>query len=193
MNKKLEKSGLILAIIVLIAVIVVGVWWYYGQSTMSSTSTNLSTTTPTTVQKSVAIDRDSNESVNAILASLPDASAFYSYYTATGVSSLITGKGPYTVFVPTNEAFGLEKSGSISGLSATAKKRLVEYHIVKDRAVSANASFFGSVQALSGDTLNFSDNEAGEPQVNSSFITHEYQGNNGVVYVISEVLLPPTK
>ena len=198
MNKKLEQSGLILVIIVLVVLVVVGLWWYYG--TLSSLATNeisastLVPVSPTTAQKSaVAVDVDSNESVSAIIARLPDTSAFASYYANTGVSAQLKGVGPYTIFVPTNTAFSHQAMGSISGLSATAQKRLVEYHIVTGRAVDANAQFFGTIEAMSGDVLNFSDNQAGEAQVNSSFITHAYKGNNGVVYLISEVLLPPTK
>jgi uncharacterized surface protein with fasciclin (FAS1) repeats len=187
MNKKIERSGLILGIIVFVVLIVIGIWWY-GQS--SATSNDMSATVN---KQTVAVDVYSTKSVNAIIESSPDLSTYASYFTSTGVSSLTSGNGPYTIFAPTNVAFSHQKTGSISGLGAAAQKRLVEYHIVTDRALDPKALYFGTVQAMSGDMLNFSDNQAGEPQVNSSFITHAYKGSNGVVYAISEVLLPPSK
>ena len=57
----------------------------------------------------------------------------------------------------------------------------------------ASAENTGVIQALSGDPLNFSDTSTNIPQVNSSIIGGEYQGSNGVVYLINGVLLPPQK
>jgi uncharacterized surface protein with fasciclin (FAS1) repeats len=94
--------------------------------------------------------------------------------------------------VPTDGAVSQLPAGTISGLSAAAKKRLVEYHIVTGRAVDVDAENSGSIQALSGDALNFSLGTNNTPMVNSSITVTEYKASNGVVYLIDNVLIPPT-
>lgn len=200
MNKKIEKSGLILSIIVILVLILLGVWW--SQKTLVNNAPNNNTTTVVTNQATttqvngkvvVGVDKKTTQTVSSIIAGIPDVSTFASYLTSTGVSTLTKGTGPYTIFVPVNSAFGQLPAGSISKLDAAGKKRLVEYHIVANRAIDIDALSFGTIQALSKDMLNFSANQAGEPQVNSSFVLHEYKGSNGIVYMVSAVLLPPKK
>ena len=50
----------------------------------------------------------------------------------------------------------------------------------------------GSIQALSGDALNFTFGTDNIPMVNSAILITEYKGSNGVVYLIDNVLVPPT-
>jgi len=118
---------------------------------------------------------------------------FALWLNSTGVVSQIKSGGPYTIFVPTDGAIGQLPKGTITQLSAAAKKRLVQYHIVSGRAVDADAMSAGAVQALSGDPLNFNYGTNKIPMVNNSIIVTEYTAKNGVVYVISGVLFPPTR
>jgi uncharacterized surface protein with fasciclin (FAS1) repeats len=51
----------------------------------------------------------------------------------------------------------------------------------------------GSIEALSRDVLNFSYGPTKIPMVNSAIVVTQYEGTNGVVIVIDNVLLPPKK
>ncbi len=182
-----------IGVIALVVIGGLGIWWLMsnGSSSPTSTTATTTTTTTTTVQGPQTIDR-SSQSVVAIAESISGASDFASWLSSTGVAAMLTGPGPYTIFVPTDGSVSQLPTGTISGLSAAAKKRLVEYHIVSGRAIDVTAQTAGTIQALSGDSLNFSDNATNIPMVNSAIAITEYKGSNGVVYLIDNVLIPPT-
>jgi len=82
--------------------------------------------------------------------------------------------------------------GAISKMSAAAAKRLIEYHIVSGREIDPSTEVSGSIQALSGDMLNFSLGTGNIPLVNSAIIVAAYRAQNGIVYLIDNVLIPPS-
>lgn len=137
----------------------------------------------------------SDKDVASIVASLPNASQFKSLFASTGVGATINPKSvsKYTIFVPTDSSIAQLAPGTISGLSAAEKKRLIQYHVISGRAIDTEALTAGQVTALSGDPLNFNFGANGIPMVNSAIIITQYNGTNGTVYVIDNVLLPPKK
>lgn len=185
--------------VIVVLVVIFGIWWFYsahksddmmpvGYGTPVASSTD-ALTSPSVV---VVPENRSTSTVAGIVASLSGESRFAGYLTSTGVSSLVSGKGPYTIFVPTDASFGQLPAGTINNLDAAQLKRLVEYHIISGKAIDANAQVAGTVPALSKDMLNFSKNTNDvSARVNSSVIIHAYKASNGVVYVIGTVLLPP--
>lgn len=123
---------------------------------------------------------------------LPDATRFSALLASTGVGASLSGKGPYTIFVPTDRALRQLAPGTLENMSAAELKRLVQYHIVATRAVDVNAVDSGSITALSGDALNFSLQSGDQSaRVNSSVVLQGYNTKNGIVYLINSVLLPP--
>ena len=132
-----------------------------------------------------------DDSVLGVISRLTSESRFAGLLISTGVASQLSGKGPYTVFLPTNASFELLPPGTLN-LSSLQLRRLVQYHIVSGRSIDVNAQLSGDVQALSKDALNFSifpsDQSA---RINSSIALKAYKASNGIVYVISEVLQPP--
>ncbi len=130
-------------------------------------------------------------SVIGVLAGIPEASTFNAYLHSTGVSSQLRS-GSYTLFVPTNAAVAALPKGTISGLSASAQTRLVQYHIVSDKTLDNDALISGTYQAMSRDTLNFNVNiQTGTSYVNSGKIIKQYKASNGIIYLVSSVLFPP--
>lgn len=189
-----------IGVIALIIIAGLGIWWLSSanqsngsinatMATSTATST-AATSSAQNIQEPQAVNRGS-QTVAAIAENISGASEFASLLTSTGVAAQLKGPGPYTVFVPTDGAFSQLPAGTISGLSAAAKKRFVEYSIVSGRAVNVTAEFSGSIQALSGDALNFSFNATNIPMVNSGILITEYKASNGVVYLIDNVLIPP--
>lgn len=132
--------------------------------------------------------------VPSIAEGLPDATRFSALLAQSGVAAMLTGKGPYTIFVPTDRALRDLPAGMLSSLTPAQLKRLVEYHVVAGRSVDVNAVDSGTVQALSGDALNFSLQSGDQSaRVNSSVVLEGYATKNGMVYLINAVLLPPVK
>jgi uncharacterized surface protein with fasciclin (FAS1) repeats len=181
-----------------VLVILVAVWmWYqarqdhlypvsYGGPAASSTDALQSPTSP------VVAENKSSSSVVGVIQGLSNESRFGGLIANTGVSAVLTGKGPYTVFVPTDASFGRLPTGTVNNLSAAELKRLVQYHVISGKMIDVNAQVAGTVPSLSKDPLNFS-YEVGDKsaRVNSGTILAAYKASNGIVYVINSVLLPP--
>lgn len=185
------------AVVVLAILVGVGVWYQtsntnqvnpvnYGQPAASSTGALASATGP------VVPENRSSSTISGILGTLQNDSRFSGLLANTGVSATLTGKGPYTVFVPTDGSFGRLPTGTVNNLSATELKRLVQYHIISGKMIDVNAQVAGTVPALSKDPLNFSyEIDDKSARVNSAKIVAAYKASNGIVYVIDTVLLPP--
>ncbi|MDE2213478.1 MAG: fasciclin domain-containing protein [Patescibacteria group bacterium] len=184
--------------LIILVLIAIGIWWWAGSSSTSvppiETATTTAATSTNPSSPSVGVTNETASTVDAIVASVADASDFNAYFRSTGVSSITTGAGPYTIFVPINEAFNALPAGTVSNLSAAGLKRLVEYHVVSGRALNIDAVSSGDITTLSKDMLNFNVNLSTQTaQVGSYYAVQEYKASNGVVYLITGVLLPPAQ
>lgn len=194
-NPKGSTTSWVVGIVVVVLVLL-GIWWYAsmtpaGQSGLSTTTAQTATTTNTTGTPT-ATEVRSSSSVASIVSSLSNGTRFGALLTSTGVSASITGRGPYTVFVPTDAAFSDVTSGTIANMSAAELKRLVQYHIVSGKQLDIDAVSSGTYTALSKDPINFrADLVYKEAFVNSGYAINEYKASNGIVYLISNVLIPP--
>jgi len=193
-----QNRGFWLGLGALIVVAALGLWWITasrpigldglnGLGNASSTSQDIQNSTdsgPVTVTN-LATD------VLSVLGGIAGTSRFASLLSTTGVSGMVTGKGPYTIFVPTDGAFSLLPAGTLSKMTAAQTKRLVEDHVVSGRKLDPDAVRSGSIMALSKDILNFNVGPDMTSRVGSAIIIKAYEGSNGIVYLISGVLIPP--
>jgi len=110
-----------------------------------------------------------------------------------GLVDALSGKGPFTVFAPTNAAFtALFAQLGISGINDLTAEQLtpiLTYHVVAGNVLSTALSN-GKVPTLNaGKSLTV--NLTGGVKINESeVVAANIQGSNGVVHVINKVLLP---
>src|SRR5208283_1414101 len=110
---------------------------------------------------------------------------------AAGLTDTLTGKGPFTVFAPSDEAFKKLPSGALDALlKDTAKlKAIVSYHVVAGH-VSAKDVRSGEVMTLQGSTLTAVMSPSGL-QVNGAHVKQaDMRATNGVIHVIDAVIMP---
>lgn len=206
-----QNKGIWVGVVSLIVIAALGLWWFaanmplgvfgpLGSSTTSVATATSTATASTTGSKSgsVTVKKESSkksQDVATIVRNLSTGSTFNAYFRSTGVAATINPKSTtkYTIFVPTNGAFAQLPPGTISSMSAAEKKRLIQYHVVSGRAVDPDQMRTGQIEALSRDVLNFSYGIDKIPMVNSAIVVTQYEGTNGVVIVIDNVLLPPKK
>lgn len=203
-----ENREIWIGFVALVVIAALGLWWVVSRQPLdlnmglwgSRGTQELPGANPAQREaegSSVTVSRSSKtySDVSSVVSSISTASQFNSLYRSTGVSASIsrTGGTKYTVFVPTNGAFAQLAPGTMSKLSAAEKKRLVQYHVVSGREVDVDAQTAGTIQALSGDMLNFSYDSNKIPLVNSAIVITQYTAKNGTVYLIDNVLLPPKK
>lgn len=185
--------------IVAAVVIIGGIWWYVSANPNPATtattnemaSTTMATSTPGGAAPVVTEARTSS-TVAQVVASLSGSSNFYSLMASTGVVASLTGKGPYTIFIPTNAAYASLTPGTISAMTAAQKKRLAQYAVVTGKRLDIDAVSSGHYVALSKDPINFQVNlQTGTVLVNSGLVLYQYKASNGIVYVMNAVLVPP--
>ena len=116
---------------------------------------------------------------------------------AAGLADTLGSKGPFTVFAPTDEAFGALPAGTIETLlKPENKQQLIEiltYHVVAGRVYSEDALAAKSAKTLQGTTIAIAATEAGASVNNAKLLTTDLNASNGVIHVIDRVLLPTGK
>ena len=115
--------------------------------------------------------------------------------TAAGLVETLKGKGPFTVFAPTDEAFAKLPAGTIEKLLAD-KKALTEvltYHVVAGRVTAADVSKLSSAKTVQGQDVSVRVT-GGKVTINdANVVKADVAASNGVIHVIDKVILPPAK
>lgn len=113
---------------------------------------------------------------------------------AAGLVDTLKGKGPYTVFAPTDEAFAALPEGTVETLLLPENKdQLVEiltYHVVPAKVMSGDiAGKRAKVLTVQGDRLSV--NARNGVKVNDAKVVQaDIEASNGVIHVVDAVILP---
>ena len=117
---------------------------------------------------------------------------------AAGLVNTLETQSPLTVFAPTNDAFAALPAGVLANLLKPENKALLDsvltYHVVSGEVYSYQIDNGASVPSLdNGAKLAFQVNN-GQIYVEetATVINANLQTSNGVVHVISAVLIPPS-
>ena len=125
---------------------------------------------------------------------------------AAGLVKTLKGKGPFTVFAPTNEAFGKLPAGTVETLVKPESKavltKILTYHVVAgklDAKAIAKAIKAGNGKAelttvaggkiwasMEGEKLILTDEKGGTSAVTIANVMQK----NGVIHVVDTVLMP---
>lgn len=113
----------------------------------------------------------------------------------------LKGKGPFTVFAPTDEAFQAVPKGTLDGLLADKAKlgKVLTYHVVPGRVTALDLKKLAdkdgnvSVKTVEGSELRIhlagSSVHVGKEMANVT--KADIATSNGVIHVVDKVLLPP--
>ena len=110
--------------------------------------------------------------------------------TAAGLVDTLKGKGPFTVFAPTDEAFAKIPKADLDALLKDKAKltAVLTYHVVPG-AVMAKDVKAGKVKTVQGSELTLA--TAGGVTVDGAkVIKADIKADNGVIHVIDTVLMP---
>jgi uncharacterized surface protein with fasciclin (FAS1) repeats len=113
---------------------------------------------------------------------------------AADLVETLKGKGPYTVFAPTDEAFAKLPAETLNDLLKPENKkklqRILTYHVVPGRVTSADVATLRTAKAVSGDTIDIKAS-GGTVMVDSARVVKtDVQASNGIIHVIDSVILP---
>jgi len=109
---------------------------------------------------------------------------------AAGLIETLKGRGPFTVFAPTDEAFAKIPADKLNALLAdkAALTKVLTYHVVPGKVVAADVRP-GSVKTVQGASLTIA--TTGGVTVDRAKVTKtDLAASNGVIHVIDSVLIP---
>src|ERR1700688_2431770 len=110
---------------------------------------------------------------------------------AAGLTDILSKKGPFTVFAPTDEAFKKLPAGAMDALlKDTAKlKGVLTYHVIVGH-VSAKDMKTGDVMTMQGSPLS-AVVASSDVQVNGAHVRRaDLVATNGVIHAIDTVIMP---
>lgn len=114
---------------------------------------------------------------------------------AAGLVETLKGKGPFTVFAPTNKAFEKLPSGTVDTLLKPENKdkltSVLTYHVVPGAYKSTDLKDGTVLKTVNGQDLKFTMKD-GHWWINDTTMIEiaDVISTNGVTYVIDSVLLP---
>ena len=110
---------------------------------------------------------------------------------AAGLTDTLNGKGPFTIFAPTDEAFKKLPVGALDTLlKDTAKlKAVLSYHVVPGHVMAQDFKS-GEVMTVQGTALTTLVSSS-DLQVNGAHVRQrDITASNGVIHGINEVIMP---
>ncbi len=113
---------------------------------------------------------------------------------AAGLVDTLKGKGPFTVFAPTDDAFAKLPAGTVDELLKPENKQkliaILTYHVVAGKVTAAQAMKLNSAKTVNGQSLAISA-DGGMVKINDATVTKaDIMCSNGVIHVIDTVLMP---
>jgi uncharacterized surface protein with fasciclin (FAS1) repeats len=109
-----------------------------------------------------------------------------------GLAKTLQGKGPYTVFAPTDRAFAKVPKKTLNALAADkAKLRAVLlYHVAKGKLTAAKVVKRTSIKTLNGQRVAVRVRGGKVFVAGARVTTPDVAASNGVIHVINRVLIP---
>jgi uncharacterized surface protein with fasciclin (FAS1) repeats len=118
---------------------------------------------------------------------------------AAGLVATLEGKGPFTVFAPTNTAFGKLPAGTVDTLVKPENKatltKILTYHVVPGKLAASDLKDGMKLKTAEGEQLSVKlqdgktwivDAKGGTSMVTISNVNQ----SNGVIHVVDTVLMP---
>lgn len=114
---------------------------------------------------------------------------------AAGLTETLLGKGPFTVFAPTDEAFAKLPAGTVQDLLKPENREklrtILTYHVVAGRVTAAQARTVSRAATVAGPDLRITQRN-NELRINDATVRMaDIAASNGIIHVIDGVLLPP--
>ncbi len=115
---------------------------------------------------------------------------------AAGLVETLKGKGPFTVFAPTDDAFAKLPKGTVEGLlkDIPKLKSILTYHVVPGKVTAADVVKLSSAKTVQGQSIKIDASKwhlHKNPKVNdANVVKTDIMADNGVIHVIDKVILP---
>lgn len=170
--------------------------WASAQTTMAAPATVMVGGAPMYPSKNIIENAVNSKDHTTLVAAVK----------AAGLVETLEGKGPFTVFAPTNEAFEKLPPGTVDTLLKPENKatlvKVLTYHVVAGNYSAADLMKMvkagggkAMLKSVEGEPLTISENGtklfiSGEESGVAEVTIPNVRQSNGVIHVVSAVLLP---
>ena len=112
---------------------------------------------------------------------------------AANLVETLKGKGPFTVFAPTDDAFKKLPAGTVEGLlkDVPTLKNILLFHVVSGKVMAADVVKLKSANTVLGKPVAVNVTNGKVSVNNANVVITDIEASNGVFHVIDCVLLPP--
>ena len=113
---------------------------------------------------------------------------------AADLADTLKGAGPFTVFAPTDEAFGRLPEGTVENLLKPENKgrlqAILTYHVVPGKVMSSDAATLSSAKTVNGRSFRISKSGSGLMVDGANIVKADIAASNGIIHVIDQVIQP---
>lgn len=113
---------------------------------------------------------------------------------AAGLVDTLKGKGPFTVFAPTDEAFAKLPDGTVEMLLKPENKdkliAILTYHVVAGKVMAADVVKLNSATTVQGQDVMIKTMGSKVMVDNATVVATDVKAKNGVIHVIDTVIMP---
>ena len=112
---------------------------------------------------------------------------------AANLVETLKGKGPFTVFAPTDDAFKKLPAGTVEGLlkDIPTLKNILLFHVVSGKVMAADVGKLTSANTVLGKPVAVNVTNGKVAVNDANVVITDIEASNGVIHVIDSVLLPP--
>ncbi len=176
----------------------IAVMTFLSCNTSDNTATTSNDTNTASVGQSGVQDDESAKDVVKVAASSPDHTTLVAAVKHAGLVDALSNAGPFTVFAPTNEAFNKLPKGTVEDLMKPENKEklqdILQYHVFVANLGTALMQDGQTLNQVNSQNITIQKSADGKVTINGkAHILQSIPASNGVIHVIDEVLLPPSK
>ena len=129
-----------------------------------------------------------------IAAGAEDFSTLVAAVKAAGLVDVLSSKGPFTVFAPTNEAFAKLPEGTVESLLKPENKEkliaVLKYHVVPGKVMAKDVVKVDSAKTAQGSSVTVTVEGKTVKVDNATAVKTDIEASNGVIHVIDTVIIP---
>ncbi len=136
---------------------------------------------------------DTNKNIVAVAEANGSFKTLTKALKAAGLTETLQGKGPFTVFAPTDAAFAELPQDALKDLMKPENKevlvKILTYHVVQGQVLSTDLKA-GEVKSVQGGPISVK-LDGGVTVNDAKVLQPDVKASNGVIHVINKVILPP--
>lgn len=151
---------------------------------------------PNQAGQSAVQDDESQKNIVQTAVASPQHKTLVAALQAASYVDALSNAGPFTVFAPSDEAFGKLPDGTVEDLvkpeNQDKLRDILEYHVyigtIRENMIRDGMS----LNQVNGQNVKLGKN-GDKLSVNEANIVATVAASNGIIYVVDQVLLPPAK